>query len=233
MMLLYFSAQDLNRTEAADFCAAQRRRGRILCLPAADTPTDQLAALPFTAAILHYHHDPAGLPDTAALHQAYPGLPLIAIGDPPDTLGRWRVIPGTDYELNGSAALEEYEPRLAMLQQARGMHIPAHTSLYLPADRHHAMVMTRRVAFSTDEFTLLRVLCAAQSPLPSALLCTFLAKPGSCPAKEAIGFHISRLKEKTTALNLPPLIRYIHPEGYTLASPYDIPLPAGAMHKSC
>ncbi len=225
MMLLYFPAPDLPRAEAATFCARQRRRGRMICLPHPGAPSDKLAALPFTAAILHYSHDPVGLPAAADLRRIFPRLPLIAIGDPPDDSGCWRVVPGTDYELNGTAAQAEYEPLLAFLRDKRGLRPIRRTSLYLPDDRRHAMVMTRRVAFTTDEFTLLRVLAAAEAPLPSTLLCGFNVNPGDRHSTDTVSFHVHCIKEKTTALGVPPLIRYITPDGYTLAPPYDRILP--------
>lgn len=231
-MLLYFPAHDLPRAEASAFCVKQRRHGRMICLPHPKTVLEKLADLPFTAAILHYRHDPVGLPDTALLRQIYPHLPLIAIGDPPPADGMWRIIPGTDYELNGAAAMTEYEPLLAFLRQKHGHQPLCRTSLHLPEDRHRAMVMTRRVTFSTDEFTLLRVLAASYWPLPSILLCGFIVKPGDRHSTETVKYHVHRIKEKAEALGLPPLIRYIFPDGYTLAPPYDQVLPDGVPDNS-
>jgi len=230
MMLLYFTASDLPRAEAAAFCARQRRHGRMICLPHPDAPAEKLAPLPFTAAILHYSHHPAGLPAVEDLRRTFPRLPLIAIGDPPDTAGCWRVIPGTDYELNGDAAQADYEPLLAFLREKRGLQPIRRTSLYLPEDRRRAMVMTRRVAFTTDEFTLLRVLASATAPLPSTLLCGFNVNPGDRHSTETVIFHVHSIKEKTAALGVPPIIRYISPDGYTLAPPYHQILPDLPAH---
>ncbi|MBQ8396915.1 MAG: hypothetical protein IJX53_01795 [Clostridia bacterium] len=232
MMLLYFPAPDLPTAEAAAFCARQRRRGRMICLPHPDAPPEKLAALPFTAAILHYRHDPTGLPDADALHSAYPRLPLIALGDPPQADGVWRVVPGTDHELNGKAAAAEYEPLLAFLRDKRGLRPVRRTSLYLPEDRRRAMVMTRRISFSADEFTLLRVLAASYWPLPSTLLCGFNVNPGDRHSTETVTFHVHNIKEKTETFGVPPLIHYIFPDGYTLAPPYNQVLPDGAPDNS-
>lgn len=228
MMLLYFPAPDLPRAEAAAFCARQRRRGRMICLPHPDAPQQKLADLPFTAAILHYRHDPSGLPDVNALHLAYATLPLIAIGDPPKAEGVWRIVPGADYELNGTAAMAEYEPLLDFLRQKHGLRPVRRTSLHLPDDRRHAMVMTRRISFSADEFTLLRVLAASYWPLPSTLLCGFNVNPGDRHSTDTVGFHVHSIKEKTDALGLPRLIHYITPDGYALCPPYDQILPGSA-----
>lgn len=99
------------------------------------------------------------------------------------------------------------------------------TSLYLPSDRAEAMVLVDHLDFTPAEYTLLRVLAEANSPIPALDLAVFLGR--RCPGDDvdSVKYHRARIRKKTAAAGLPDLISYIHPDGFSLAFPYCIRLP--------
>lgn len=228
-MLLYFRSADLWGELAARLCRALRQQGILLCCPGDALEPEALVPLPFTAALLHFDRFPDGLPHPDALRACFPGLPLIAVSETEPDSSRFRAIPGTDYELTGRAVPSEITALLARLRAGQNCHPAARCGLLLPSDHRCAMVLVHPIAFTRNEYTLIRVLAEVDEILSPAQLAAFLARPGERFSTASVPVHICSINRKVKACGAPNLVGCRRYSGYSLCPPYSGRLPAARV----
>lgn len=224
-MLLYFRSADLSYQQAAALCRALRRQGTLLCCPGDALEPDALAPLPFTAALLHFDRSPDGLPAPDALRAFFPDLPLIAVSETEPNTGRWRLLPGSDYELTGGGEPNEIAALLVHLRAAQNRRPAARCGLFLPDDRRRAMLLAHPIQFTQNEYILLRVLAETGKLLSPSQLASFLSRPGEPFPAASVPVHICRINAKAKARGIQGPVSCHRFRGYALHPPYNERLP--------